>query len=199
MRRSAEDTGARVSALMEMESPCRLCPRECAADRASGRTGFCGATAVLEISSHGAHFGEECELVGTGGSGTIFFAHCNLGCVFCQNYEISHAGRGRPSTPRDLSAMMLALEQDGCANVNLVTPTHYAPQIVEAVGLARGAGLSVPIVWNSSGYESVEALKPLEGIVDIYMPDAKFGDGTVAATLCRAPDYPERMIAASRP
>lgn len=196
MRLRPAEIQDRASALRELQSPCRLCPRECMAARAAGRVGFCQATDALEISDYGAHFGEELELVGTRGSGTIFFTHCSLGCAFCQNYSTSHGGRGRHVTPAELGTIMLALERQGCANVNLVTPTHYAPQIIEAVGLARGAGLGVPVVWNSSGYESVAALEPLEGIVDIYMPDAKFGDEGTAVLLCDAEGYPETMVAA---
>jgi putative pyruvate formate lyase activating enzyme len=158
--------------------------------------GVCGASAELEISNYGPHFGEERELVGSGGSGTIFFAHCGLRCSFCQNYEISHLGRGRRITTTELKLIMLELEAMGCANVNLVTPTHYVPQIVVAAAEATRSGFSLPIVYNCGGYESTEVLALLDGFVDVYLPDAKFADSETANRLCAAPDYPERMVAA---
>ncbi len=191
---SHRELARRAESLARLQSPCTLCPRRCLADRAAGDTGYCGATAVPEVSSYGPHFGEERELVGTGGSGTIFFTRCNLGCAFCQNYDISKLGRGRRVSVRDVANMMLDLERRGCANINLVTPTHYVPQIVEALAIAREEGLELPVVYNCGGYESVEALKILEGVVDIYMPDAKFGDPEAGARFCAVPDYPDRMM-----
>ena len=168
---------------------CRLCPRECGTGRASGK-GFCQAGAELKVSSFGPHFGEESELVGRRGSGTIFFAHCNLRCVYCQNYELSFGGEGSVCTSEQLAAMMLIIQdQYGCTNINLVTPTHYVPQILEAVYLATGKGLRLPIVYNCGGYESVETLKLLEGIVDIYMPDLKYSSEKWGRDYSQAADY----------
>jgi len=169
---------------------CRLCPRACRVDRASGETGFCGIGADLVIGSVGAHFGEEDVLVGSGGSGTIFLAGCNLLCRFCQNADLSHGRHGRVYSIDECAATMLALERAGCHNVNVVTPTHVAPLIVEAIRQARGGGLSVPVVYNCGGYESLSTLRLLDGLVDVYMPDFKFWNSARAAALCRAPDYP---------
>ena len=155
-------------------------------------------TAEPVVASFGPHFGEEPELVGRGGSGTIFFSGCNLGCLYCQNYDISHGGRGKKVTPRELTGMMLSLQKRGCHNINLVTPTHFTPRIVEAVESAVGEGLNIPLVYNCGGYESVETLRCLEGIVDIYMPDFKYGEGKEAERYSRAGDYPEIARAALR-
>jgi len=143
------------------------------------------------VSSHGPHFGEERPLSGRHGSGTIFFTHCNLGCVFCQNYEISHLGMGEPVTPKKLAEIMIELEETGCHNLNLVTPTHVVPQILEALSLAVEMGFSLPLVYNCGGYESLDTLKLLDGIVDIYMPDFKFWDEKTSERLASAPDYPQ--------
>ena len=192
---SAEFT-RRVQALYELSSPCRLCPRKCRVRRDQGEKGFCRTGLKPWVASFGPHFGEERELVGRFGSGTIFFTGCNLGCVFCQNFTISQLGEGEEITVEDLAKIMLRLQDMGCHNINFVTPTHQAPMIVEAVGLAREEGLEIPLVWNCGGYESVEALKVLEDIVDIYMPDFKYGDNTVAAKFSGAPDYFERACEA---
>jgi putative pyruvate formate lyase activating enzyme len=169
---------------------CDLCPRSCGVDRTAGELGFCRGGEVPRVSSYGPHYGEERPLVGRYGSGTIFFAGCNLGCCFCQNYEISHLGHGRETGVEDLSLMMVELEESGCHNINLVTPTHFVPQIIRAVMAAATRGLSVPIVYNCGGYENVETLKLLENIVDIYMPDLKFLNGASSGKYCGAPDYP---------
>ncbi len=187
---------ARRDQALAILSECRLCPRECGVNRAEGETGFCGSGREALVASHGKHFGEERPLVGYGGSGTIFFANCNLGCIFCQNYDISHLGHGGPVAPERLADMMIDLQRQGAHNINLVTPTHFLPQILEALLIAARRGLEVPLVYNCGGYESVAALKLLDGIVDIYMPDAKYSDGEVAERLSGAPDYPERMEAA---
>ncbi|QCQ22511.1 radical SAM protein [Desulfoglaeba alkanexedens] len=171
---------------------CTLCPRFCRVDRLSGETGYCRTGRLAVVASYGPHFGEEDPLVGRNGSGTIFFANCNLRCIFCQNYEISHEGRGHPVTAEQLAAVMLELQRHGCHNINLVTPTHVIAQILEALPLAVENGLQVPLVYNCGGYERVAALRLLEGIVDIYMPDFKFWDPRVAEAMCGAPDYPER-------
>ena len=172
-------------------SACDLCPRLCGVDRAKGELGFCGEGQAAVVSSAGPHFGEESPLVGRYGSGTIFFAGCSLGCCFCQNSDISHGRQGRRVTEGDLSQMMLGLEEAGCHNVNFVTPTHFVPQIIRAVGLAATEGLSVPLVYNCGGYERCETLQLLDGIVDIYMPDFKFSDGANSGRYCDAPDYPD--------
>ena len=170
---------------------CDLCPRECGVDRTAGEVGFCGAAMSPKVASYGPHYGEERPLVGQHGSGTIFLSGCNLGCCFCQNYEISHLGEGREVSVEDLSLMMLELERAGCHNINFVTPTHFVPQIMRAVMAAAKAGLSVPIVYNCGGYESVETLRLLENIVDIYMPDLKFLTAASSEKYCGAPDYPD--------
>ncbi len=184
--------------LERLQVSCRLCPRRCGVDRAAGERGFCGAGAEATVASAGPHFGEEPCLVGRGGSGTIFFAGCNLRCVFCQNFDISHRLVGEAMDTADLARLMLALEARGCENINFVTPTHVAAALAEAIVEARRRGLHVPIVWNSSGYESVEVLRLLEGLVEIYMPDFKFGCSESAERYCRAPDYPERAREALR-
>lgn len=164
----------RAVALQELIEECRICPNECMARRKEGETGDCHSTDEIFISSVGPHFGEEPPLVGSFGSGTIFFTNCNLDCEFCQNYDISHLGVGSKVTIEDLARSMLKLQQLGCHNINLVTPTHFTAQIVDALILAIEKGLELPIVYNCGGYESVETLKLLENIVDIYMPDIKY-------------------------
>lgn len=195
---SRRELAARAEALEELASPCRLCPRECGARRKEGEQGFCRAGLLPWVSSFGPHFGEERVLVGRGGSGTIFLTGCNLHCQFCQNYEISQLGEGREISLEQLAAWMLHLQEMGCENINFVTPTHQAPQLIAAVALAREGGLRLPLVWNCGGYESVAALRLLEGIVDIYMPDFKYGDSQVAAELSQAPGYFEVAKAAIR-
>ena len=181
----------RIEAADELTRSCRLCPRACGVNRMEGELGFCRTAARALVSSHGPHFGEERPLVGKHGSGTIFFTNCNLGCVFCQNYEISHLGVGQPVSPDRLAGMMCELEDLGCHNINVVTPTHVVPEILKALALAVERGLTVPIVYNSGGYDSVETLRILDGIVDIYMPDFKFWDRDTADRFAKAPDYPE--------
>lgn len=183
--------GERIAAAREILQNCRLCPRSCEVDRLAGQTGFCKTAAKAWISSFNPHFGEEAPLVGSGGSGTIFFTHCNLMCIFCQNYDISHQGCGREIGSDQLAAIMLELQQAGCHNINFVTPSHVVPQMLEALEVAVEAGLRVPLVYNSGGYDRVSTLRLLDGIVDIYMPDFKFWDERVAADTCNAPDYPE--------
>ena len=176
---------------LEALADCTLCPRRCGVDRTAGETGTCKTGRRAVVASYNAHFGEETPLVGRNGSGTIFFSHCNLLCNFCQNYEISHLGEGRALTDDQLATIMLDLQQAGCHNINLVTPSHVVPQILAAVYLAAQRGLGVPLVYNCGGYDRVETLKLLDGIVDIYMPDFKFWDSKVARDTCNAPDYPE--------
>ncbi|PQP34656.1 radical SAM protein, partial [Desulfobacteraceae bacterium SEEP-SAG9] len=170
---------------------CTLCPRRCKVDRMSGQTGFCKTGASAYVSSYNPHFGEEAPLVGSQGSGTIFFTHCNLLCIFCQNYDISHEGYGREKSHEQLASMMLQLQNAGCHNVNFVTPSHVVPQILAALERAIEEGLSVPLIFNTGGYDNVETLKILEGIFDIYMPDFKFWDPEIADATCKAKDYPE--------
>lgn len=181
----------KIGRLKSLMNPCTLCPRRCGAYRRQGQTGFCGIGDRAVVSSAGPHFGEERVLVGSGGSGTIFFAGCNLRCIFCQNFDISHFRSGVPVTSQQLAQTMLQLQDAGCVNINLVTPTHSIPPIAEAIVLAKEQGLQLPIVYNCGGYESVETLRLLEGLVDIYMPDMKFSDETVSRQLSDAADYPQ--------
>jgi len=178
-----------VEEFYELLAPCKVCPRECGVDRMNGELGNCNAGLDVEVSSYHQHFGEEPPLVGRHGSGTIFLTHCNLHCVFCQNYEISQLGMGRKTTIEDLADMMLNLQERGCHNINFVTPTPWVPQIVDALAVAQDKGLDLPIVYNCGGYESVNTLRMLEGIVDIYMPDIKYADNRIAAKYSDAGDY----------
>jgi putative pyruvate formate lyase activating enzyme len=191
-RLTAEQLAERVAALREFMRSCRLCPRNCSVDRLAGETGTCGVGAEPVVSSYGPHFGEEAPLVGRHGSGTIFLTHCSLKCIFCQNYDISHLGQGQSVSPEALAEMMLSLQQRGCHNINWVTPTHQVPMLVEATQRALRSGLRVPIVYNCGGYESVEVLRLLDGIIDIYMPDAKYGDNAAGRELSGVPDYWDR-------
>ena len=175
---------------------CRLCPRECGVDRSAGERGYCHTGRMARVASYAPHFGEESPLVGRFGSGTIFFSCCNLLCSFCQNYDISHGGHGVEVNPSDLAAMMIALQERGCHNINFVTPTHVVPQILEGLVVACERGLTVPLVYNTSGYERLETLKLLDGIFDIYMPDFKFWDDERSLRYCNAPDYRDRTIEA---
>lgn len=175
---------------------CHLCPRNCGLDRTSGKTGVCKTGMHAAVASYAPHFGEESPLVGRNGSGTIFFTHCNLLCNFCQNYDISHEGQGVEVSKSHLARMMLELQQMGCHNINFVTPSHAIPQILAALEIAVEHGLNVPLVYNTGGYDHVDSLKLLEGIVDIYMPDFKFWDSQIAEETCNAPDYPEIAKAA---
>lgn len=181
----------KIAELETLTSPCVLCPRQCRVNRTVGETGYCKAPYDLSVSSAFAHFGEEAPLIGTHGSGTIFLAHCNLKCAFCQNYDISIHGEGTPCSHEGLAGIMVALQERGCHNINLVTPTHYVPQIVKALSVAIDRGLSVPIVYNCGGYESLDVIRLLDGIVDIYMPDIKFLDSELSKRFCRAEDYPD--------
>ncbi len=170
---------------------CVVCPRNCKVDRLSDELGICKTGKNALVASYDPHFGEEAPLVGTYGSGTIFFSYCNLLCNFCQNFDISHKGYGRTVNDEQLAHMMLQLQKDGCHNINFVTPSHVVPQILSALEIAAKQGLNVPLVYNSSGYDSVATLKILENVVDIYMPDFKFWDPKIAEKTCDAPDYPE--------
>jgi len=180
----------KVRKARQLLSACTLCPRRCGVDRLAGQTGVCRTGARAWVSSWGPHFGEEQPLVGSRGSGTIFFTHCNLMCLFCQNFEISHEGCGRPVSDRQLADIMLELQKQGCHNINFVSPSHVVVQILAAVEIAAGDGLCVPLVFNTGGYDRVSTLKLLEGVVDIYMPDFKFWDPQAAQRCCEAADYP---------
>jgi putative pyruvate formate lyase activating enzyme len=180
----------RVQQAREILRSCQVCPHGCQVNRLDGELGKCRTGAQAMVSSYGPHFGEESPLAGQGGSGTIFFTNCNLKCVFCQNYSISQMGEGRKVTTEELAAMMLFLQRRGCHNINLVSLTHVVPQVLEALELAVAEGLSVPLVYNSGGYDSVETLKLLEGIVDIYMPDMKYSDDEIARQYSGIDNYP---------
>lgn len=188
----------RVDAALDLLKGCRLCPRDCGCDRMDGETGFCCGGRLAKVASFGPHFGEEAPLVGLRGSGTIFMSSCNLLCSFCQNYEISHGAEGVEIGPGRLAEIMISLRNRDCHNINFVTPTHFMPQILEALIPAVQAGLDVPLVYNCGGYESVESLKLLEGIFDIYMPDFKFWDNRYAERACGIDDYRERALEALR-
>lgn len=181
----------KINTARHLLKSCELCPRACKVDRLSGELGECSTGEEAVVSSFNAHFGEEAPLVGAFGSGTIFFTHCNLKCNFCQNYDISHQGNGEACGLGQLAGMMLILQNNGCHNINFVTPTHVVPQILSALDMAIDGGLRIPLVYNSGGYDRVETLKLLEGVIDIYMPDFKFWDPVIAEQTCNAPDYPK--------
>jgi putative pyruvate formate lyase activating enzyme len=180
---------ARAGEAWELLRDCRLCPRDCGVDRTRSAKGYCRTGEKAQVASAHPHFGEEAPLVGRYGSGTIFFSHCNLRCRFCQNYDISQEGEGREIAPETLASLMLTLQGQGCHNINFVTPSHVIPQILAALVLAAKGGLRLPLVYNSGGYDSVAALKMLDGIFDIYMPDFKFWNPEWAAEYAGAPDY----------
>ncbi|HNU71498.1 MAG TPA: radical SAM protein [Thermodesulfobacteriota bacterium] len=188
----------RIDRLNAMLASCSLCPRTCKVNRLEGTRGVCGAGRSLVVASAFPHFGEEPPLVGRHGSGTIFLSHCNLRCVFCQNHDISHHEEGSTITSEDLGRLMIGLQERGCHNINFVTPTQYAPQIVAALPDAISRGLRIPLVYNCGGYESLETIRLLDRIVDIYMPDMKFSSSAPAHTYCTAPDYPEVVKAVLR-
>ena len=181
----------RINRAGETIRDCTLCPRACHVDRTSGERGYCRTGAMPFVSSRGPHFGEERPLVGRHGSGTIFFGNCNLGCVFCQNYSISHLGEGKEMSHEELAGIMLDLQKKGCHNINLVTPTHQVSAIIRAVKTASENGLNIPVVYNCGGYEAMETLRILDGVVDIYMPDVKYFDNEFARKYSEAEDYPE--------
>ena len=195
-RIGVEELRERAARAKELLRQCTLCPRRCGVDRTAGEIGFCGTGELAAVASYAPHFGEEPPLVGRRGSGTIFFCGCNLGCIFCQNYDISHLRRGAEVYCEELAAMMLALQKLGCHNINFVTPTHVVPQIFEALVVACANGLEVPLVYNCGGYDSLETLKLLDGVIDIYMPDMKYSDKSASKSLSRAEDYWEVCRAA---
>jgi putative pyruvate formate lyase activating enzyme len=187
----------RAQLAYERLEACDICPRECGVNRRESAKGaVCKTGERALVSSYNPHFGEEAPLVGRGGSGTIFFTHCNLKCQYCQNYEISQLGQGRQVEPEDLAAMMLRLQEMGCHNVNFVSPTHVVPQIIAGVLIAAQAGLRVPLVYNTGGYDALPTLALLDGIIDIYMPDMKYADAEIAQKYSKIKDYPRHNQAA---
>jgi len=183
----------RIEQLYAILKNCHLCPRKCEVDRTKNEKGTCRSGIDLIVSSIGPHFGEEEPLVGNGGSGTIFLTNCNLRCIYCQNYEISHLGRGGIMSPKEVAKGMLYLQKIGCHNINFVTPTHFVPQLVESIKIACETGLRLPIVFNCGGYESLKTIKLLDGIIDIYMPDIKYGSVPFGLSLRAKPHHPEEL------
>ena len=169
---------------------CDICPRNCCVDRLQDKKGFCKTGKKAKVYSYLKHHGEEPAISGKNGSGTIFFANCNLRCAYCQNFEFSQQGNGREVEEEELSSFMLELQDEGCHNINFVTPTHVVPQILKALILAIDGGLKIPLIYNSSGYDSVDSLKLLDGVFDIYLPDARYADKGSSLKYSQAPDYP---------
>jgi putative pyruvate formate lyase activating enzyme len=182
----------RIERFSKILESCELCARKCGVNRLEGEKGYCRSGQELIISSFGPHFGEEPELVGRYGSGTIFLTNCSLLCIYCQNYEISHLGYGEKVSIDKAAEIMLNLQKMGCHNINLVTPTHFTPQLVKAISVAAARGLMLPIFWNCGGYENIETIKLLDGIVDIYKPDIKYSESEPSKKYSNAPDYFER-------
>ena len=172
-------------------SICDVCAWECPVDRRAGKMGVCRTGELAKVSSYGPHFGEESPLTGTRGSGTIFFTRCNLRCQYCQNHDISQTDQGELVEPKTIAAMMLELQSRGCHNINFVSPSHVVPQILAAVWIAAQAGLEIPLVFNSGGYDSMALLELLDGVIDIYMPDMKYGNAEVAKRYSRIHNYPQ--------
>ena len=183
----------RAAAFKKIIKSCVLCPHMCRVNRtveSGSERGKCGSLPWLMVSSYNAHFGEEPPISGIRGSGTIFFTHCTGSCIFCQNYPISQIGNGRKVEESELASMMISLQRRGCHNINFVSPTHYLAHIISALDIAAGRGLTIPIVYNTGGYERAKIIKMLEGIVDIYMPDAKYSDSEVSSELSGFEGYP---------
>jgi putative pyruvate formate lyase activating enzyme len=196
---SSGELAQRVQRAYQRLSSCDICPRKCGVNRIDGRReGVCRTGELAIVASYGAHFGEEDPLRGFRGSGTIFFARCNLQCLYCQNYDISQIGYGEPTTPEQLAAMMLDLQDQGCHNINLVSPSHVVPQILAGLLIAARAELNIPLVYNTGGYDALETLALLDGVVDIYMPDMKYADTAIGRRLSGIPDYPQVNRAALR-
>jgi putative pyruvate formate lyase activating enzyme len=193
---SLPELKAKSEELNSLMNECRICPNECNINRNKNELGICNSTNEVMISSVGPHYGEEPPLVGTNGSGTIFFTNCNLSCVFCQNFDISQEGNGKVISLEELAQAMLYLQNLGCQNINLVSPTHYSPQIVSALIIAIEKGLEIPLVYNCGGYEAVETLYILENIIDIYMPDIKYSNNENALKYSGIADYWDRVKAA---
>lgn len=193
-----EEFNTRIEKAYKLLSPCEVCPRKCGVKRLEGERGFCRSDEEVIVSSYNAHFGEEPPLSGNFGSGTIFFTNCNLKCVYCQNYPISQLGNGNKVNLSELAKIMLALQKRKCHNINLVTPTHFVPQILKSLRSAIKMGLHIPIVYNTSGYDSVNTLKLLDGVVDIYLPDTRYADNETARRYSSALGYFEIMKKALR-
>ncbi|MBI5440348.1 MAG: radical SAM protein [Deltaproteobacteria bacterium] len=187
----AGELARRARAASRRLEACDLCPRTCGKNRRAGERGACRSAERAVVASYGPHHGEEECLSGSCGSGTIFFSGCNLGCVFCQNWEISHVGGGTEVGPAELAAMMLELQAQGCHNVNFVSPSHVIPQLLAAVEVAAGRGLRLPLVYNTGGYDSLESLALLDGVVDLYMPDMKYGDSALGRKYSKVANYVE--------
>lgn len=188
----------RTAQALEILRDCHLCPRKCGANRLEDKRGVCRTGRWAVIASFHSHFGEEYPLVGRYGSGTIFVSNCNLQCQFCQNFELSQLGEGQEARPEEIATMMLSLQRRGCHNINIVSPTHVVPQMLEALLVAIERGLSIPLVYNSGGYDSVETLCLLDGIFDIYMPDMKYSDEKIARELSGIENYPAVNRAAAK-
>lgn len=192
------DLERRAQMATRMLASCCLCPRRCGANRLNDERGACRTGQLAIVASFHAHFGEEAPLVGRHGSGTIFFANCNLTCVYCQNHDISQAGAGRETNPEELASIMLHLQEAGCHNINLVSPSHIVPQMLSALLIAAAAGLTIPIVYNTGGYDALETLRLLNGVIDIYMPDMKYADPDVGRRFSGVDGYPARNREAVR-
>jgi putative pyruvate formate lyase activating enzyme len=190
LRFTASERAERLAAARALLAPCRVCPRECGVDRPADERGYCRIGALAEVASANLHFGEEPPISAAGGSGTVFFTGCNLRCDFCQNYPISQLGVGNAMTADRIAEKMVGLQRRGAVNINFVTPTHVVPQMLAAVFRAAEMGLSVPIAYNCNGYERLETVRLLEGVVDIFMPDFKYADEGPARELSDAPGYP---------
>lgn len=188
---SKKDFSEKIKSAYELLEKCTICPHSCGVNRRKGEKGVCNSTEDLLVSSVCVHLGEEPPISGINGSGTIFFSNCSLKCKFCQNYEISHSGAGKKMSIDHLADEMINLQSKGCHNINLVTPTHFIPQILKTLETAREKGLNIPIVYNTGGYDSVEALKLLDGIIDIYMPDMKYSRSETAFKLSGIKKYTE--------
>ncbi|BAF59109.1 MAG: radical SAM protein [Pelotomaculum sp.] len=189
LKLAAGELAKRAEKALDMLARCTVCAQECRVNRLEGRLGVCRAGRKAAVSGYGPHFGEEAPLVGRRGSGTVFFTHCNLSCRFCQNCEISQEGEGREVSAGELAGMMLDLQKRGCHNVNLVSPSHFVPQFLEALTIAAAGGLRIPIVYNTGGYDSLETLDLLDGVIDIYMPDIKFADDDAGKKYAGAAGY----------
>nr|HDM99730.1 radical SAM protein [Deltaproteobacteria bacterium] len=181
----------RVDKALESLSCCKICPHLCRVNRLEGEQGFCRATDQAMVASYGPHFGEEAPLVGRKGSGAVFFSWCNLRCLYCQNYEISHLGAGRAVSTEILASCLLSLQKDGCHNINFVTPSHMIPFILKALLHAAERGLSIPLIYNTGGYDSIRTLRLLDGVIDIYMPDFKYWDKDIGEHLSNIANYPQ--------
>ncbi|MFQ5904964.1 MAG: radical SAM protein [bacterium] len=195
---STKELDERIERAFSLLDGCRLCPRECGVNRLRGELGYCNSGKAAIVSSYNPHFGEEPPISGHNGSGTIFFTNCNMRCIYCQNYPISQLHNGNEVMCDELAQMMMSLQARGCHNVNFVTPTHMVAQILEALSDAVEKGLTIPLVYNSGGYDSVQTLRLLDGIFDIYMPDSRYGKNAEASRYSDAPDYVEVNRAALR-